>query len=126
MGSLPTSKTSPDNNVIGFFGELNPLTNFHLAPFKINGYTYHSSEQFIQHQKSLEFDDHESADLILRAETAVDCKIIGCDIKNFDHEKWKQNAKARCLPGILAKFEQNSWLSELLKSTGTKTIVESC
>ena len=87
---------------------------------------YHSSEQYIQHQKCLIFGDHETADSILKADTAIDCKNIGRDVKNFEPEKWKQNAKARCTPGILAKFEQNPLLSELLKSTGMKTIVESC
>ena len=125
-GFRATSKTDHEKNVIGFFGELNPLSNFHPAPFKINGQTYHSSEQYIQYQKCLVFGDHETADSILKADTAIDCKNIGRDVKNFEPERWKQNAKARCTPGILAKFKQNPLLSELLKSTGMKTIVESC
>ena len=125
-GFHTTSKIDSEKNVIGFFGELNPLSNFHPAPFKINGQAYHSSEQYIQHQKCLVFGDKEAADSVLKAETTIDCKNIGRDIKNFERERWKQNAKARCLPGILAKFEQNPLLSELLKSTGNKTIVESC
>ena len=93
---------------------------------RINGQSYHSSEQYIQHQKCLVFGDHETADSILKVETAIDYKSIGRDVKNFEPERWKQNAKARCTPDILAKFKQNPLLSEFLKSTGTKTIVESC
>ena len=103
-GFRAISKTDHEKNVIGFFEELNHLSNFHPAPFKINGLTYHSSEQYIQHQKCLVFGDHETADSILKAETAIDCKNIGHDVKNFQPERWKQNAKARCTPGILAKF----------------------
>ena len=44
----------------------------------------------------------------------------------FDNAIWKDHAKASCTPGILAKFEQNSMLGNLLKSTGTKTLVECC
>ena len=47
-GFKATSKTEGD--VLGFFGELNPFSNFHPAPFTINGQKYHSSEQCIQHQ----------------------------------------------------------------------------
>ena len=50
-GYSATSKDDPEGNMIGFFGELNPLSNFHPASFTINGNTYHSCEQFIQNQK---------------------------------------------------------------------------
>ena len=42
-----TSKSNEDT--IGYLGELNPLSNFHLAPFTLNGVHYICSEQFIQH-----------------------------------------------------------------------------
>ena len=32
-----------EGNILGFFGELNPLSNFHPTPFTINGQKYHSS-----------------------------------------------------------------------------------
>ena len=40
-----TSKNNEDT--IGYFGELNPLSNFHPAPFTVNGIHYICSEQFI-------------------------------------------------------------------------------
>ena len=125
-GYSATSKTDPDNKVIGFFGELNPLSNFHPASFSIHGRTYHSSEQFIQHQKSVFFGDKEAEHNILDSNSALECKKVARDINNYDHEKWKQNAKAMCTPGILAKFEQNPSLTKLLLSTGNMTLVESC
>ena len=48
------------------------------------------------------------------------------DIKNVEPERWKQNIKASCIPGILAKFEQNPHLADLLKSTKDKRLVECC
>ena len=121
-GYSATSKTDPVNNVIGFFGELNPLSNFHPAPFTINGMTYQSSEQFIQHQKSVFFGDRETACQILQCSTAAECKSVARGIVNYDHERWKQNTKATCTPGILAKFEQNPNLAKLLDSTGDMTL----
>ena len=114
------------NNIIGFFGELNPLSNFHLAPFNINGVNYHSSEQYIQHQKCIVFGDKELKNLILKAETALECKILSHDITNYDPERWKLTAKASCTPGILVKFEQNPTLWNLLKGTSKSTLVECC
>ena len=41
-----TSKA--DDNTVGFFGAINPLFNFHPAPFRLDGPDYISSEQYIQ------------------------------------------------------------------------------
>ena len=54
--------TSKENSeTIGFFGELNPLSNFHKCAFKVDGTWYHSSEQYIQHKKAEYFSDRQSA-----------------------------------------------------------------
>ena len=94
-----TSKISEEHNVIGFFGELNPLSNFHPTPFTIHGQKYHSTEQFIQQQKCIVFGDKESEAAIMTTKTALECKIISREIKNFDHERWKQIAKASLYSG---------------------------
>ena len=49
-----------DQDTIGFFGEINPLSNFHLAPFRLEGIDYISSEQFIQASKAKYFGDYET------------------------------------------------------------------
>ena len=123
-GYNATSKT--DDATLGFFGKLNPLSNFHRTPFNINGNKYHSSEQFIQQQKCIIFNDKNTESRIMVAETPLECKLIAKDIKNYDHERWKQVAKETCTLGILAKFEQNPALAGLLRSTGSKRLVECC
>ena len=123
-GFRATSKT--DGDTLGFFGELNPLSNFHLAPFTINGEQYHSSEQFIQHQKSRLFGDKQAEMDILAATTPIECKTIAKDIKNYDAATWKNQAKATCTPGILAKLKQHQSLTNLLISTGEQKLAECC
>ena len=120
-GYMATSKCDAYNTTIGFLGELNPRSNFHLTPFKINGYQYHSSEQFIQQQKCKMFGDQETEALIMATESALECKQLSRDIKNFDPERWKQNAKASCTPGILAKLEQNEQLFSSITKYRTET-----
>ena len=46
-GPIVSSKES--DQAIGFFGELNPLSNFHPSKFIYNGTEYNNSEQLIQH-----------------------------------------------------------------------------
>ena len=119
-----TSKENQD--VIGFFGELNPLSNFHPAKFTIDDKTYHCSEQFIQESKALFFNDQENADRIMDTTTAIECKNLGYNITNFDQDSWSSSAKEICAKGINEKFLQNPELLDiLLTRTGTKTIIES-
>ena len=114
-----------DNQCLGFFGGLNPLSNFHTAPFQVNGIKYFTSEQFIQAKKAEYFNDRITYDRIMGSSTSLDCKKNSRFIKGFDRGKWEEVAKQICSPGIKAKFQQNSDLMcTLLNKTGFKRIVE--
>ena len=114
-----------NDNTIGFFGELNPLSNFHKAVFTHENITYHSSEQFIQHCKATHFGDHITANKILNTTTALESKQLSSSIRNFDKRKWEKVAKEQCKPGIKCKFQQNPGLANILiNCTEAKTIVE--
>ena len=115
-----------DIDTVGFFGELNPLSNFHPANFTVNGIHYTSSEQFIQHMKALAFNDYTTAKKIINATNALECKELSRDILNFEKTAWEEIAKAKCKPGITQKFRQNSCLRDvLIHCTGNKQIIES-
>ena len=49
--------TKKGKGVTCFFGELNPLSNFHPVKIEHEGYIYHSSEQLIEHKKAQLFGD---------------------------------------------------------------------
>ena len=110
----------------GFFGELNPLSNFYLAPFVHDGIYYTVSEQYIQARKAEFCGDMEVKHQILEAKTAIKCKSLGKEFKNCNIEKWNQAAEEYCYPGILRKFQQNAGIASFLKNTGTKTLLECC
>ena len=121
----PTKITSKQSDkVYGFFGELNPLSNFHLAPFCLNGKQFHSSEQYIQYQKALLFNNVTTVRKILVADTALECKKLGYEITEFDFKTWKKNACTVCKPGILAKYLQNEKARTVLLATKEKSIAE--
>ena len=43
--------------VLCFYGELNPFSNFHSVEFELDGEIYRNSEQYIQQQKAIMFED---------------------------------------------------------------------
>ena len=119
-----SSKTDEENKIVGFFGQLNPLSNFHDAPFICDGIQFYSSEQYIQYQKGQFAKDIESCNKILTTMTALQCKILSSKISNFNKEGWESVAKEKCKAGIQCKFEQNPRLMECLLDTKDMTIVE--
>ena len=122
----PSEVTSiSDSHSLGFFGELNPFSNFHQCRFSLDGIEYHSTEQYIQLKKAEFFKDDVARERILHCEDAVDSKEISRDITNFNKREWSKVAEELCLPGIRAKFFQNPGLMAALLNTGNKNIVES-
>ena len=66
------SKRSKD--VIGFFGELNPFSNFYQINIELDGIKFHSSEQWIQYQKVKLFGDWDAEAKILQSKKAIECR----------------------------------------------------
>ena len=116
--------TKENDEVVGFFGELSPFSNFHPSPFRYNEQDYHCAKQLIQHEKAKLFGDIETEDKILKARSAIECKQLAYETENYDHNHWISNASRLCKAGIRAKYEQNNSLKKLLLNTGTKKIVE--
>ena len=110
----------------GFFGEFNPLSNFHPAVFTYNGTCYNHTRQFIQAMKADFCNDNESLNEIMSTTSALKCKELGHSVKNCNPHEWNKKAKELCFPGILCKFQQNGGLAAFLKNMGDKTLLECC
>ena len=112
-----------NEHTVGFFGEINPLSNFYPSSFSHEGVHYISSEQLIQANKAKFFGDLETYNQILCCSTSLECKNLL--IRNVDKSKWEEEAGNICFPGICAKFYQNPMaMDTLLYKTGNKKIVE--
>ena len=107
-GYKATSKSK--EGITCYFGELNPLSNFHPASFNYEGNQYHSTEQLIQHKKSQLFEDRTTEVAILASTSASEYKNKARNIRNYDRKKWEESAKTLCYEGIKSKFLQNLWL----------------
>ena len=88
IGNLPQDLSSykctikEDPETIGFYGELNPMSNFYNCEFTFNNLKFHSSEQLIQFNKAKHFGDHVTMSQILYADTPLECKQLSRDIAN--------------------------------------------
>ena len=124
--SLKPAKVSSRTNdtIYGYFGELNPLSNFHHAPFTVENTYYHCTEQLIQRKKAELFKDHAAVTKIMNAKTGFACKEAGRQVLHFKQEKWSKKAKSLCYDGIKQKYLENQTARRTLLSTKNKTIVE--
>ena len=122
----PVNVTSKSNDsVFGYFGELNPLSNFHPAKFSIEGKTFHCSEQYIQWKKAELFKDRITMKKIEGAKTGRQCKEAGKLTSNYKKTVWEQRAPELCKQGIRQKFIENKIPRDvLLHKTSGKRIVE--
>ena len=112
------------DGVTCYFGELNPLSNFHPSKISYEGQIYHSSEQLIQHKKAQLFGDEIAEAQILSTSSALECKLEAKNIRNYDQQTWEDSAKNLCYDGIKLKFAQNPWLRNLLLSTNDDILGE--
>ena len=113
-----------NEDVIVFFTQGSPFSNFHHSPFDIDNTRYSCNEQYIQACKALLFNDDITHAKIMHTVNPYDIKKLGYEVKNYVKDTWEKEAKAVALKGCLAKFSQNGHLLEALIKTGQKSIGE--
>ena len=101
-----------------------PFSQWAHSPFKLEGKTFVTAEQYMMYKKAMLFGDTEIADRIMRTSDPKIQKSLGRKVKNFDAVKWNAVARQVVYDGNMAKFTQNpKLLTELLNTEGT-TLVE--
>ena len=92
--------TKENADTVGYFGEINPLSNFYPASFTYDGVQYISSEQFIEASKAKYFEDVDTYNQIMGCSTSLECKRASRLIRNVDVDRWELVAGNICQPGI--------------------------
>ncbi len=113
-----------DKKYTFFFGAGSALSNFHPAPFFLDGHSFNCTEQYLQWVKARMFRDQDTAEAILKAENPVEQKRLGRQVSNFENEKWKEEGPERIKRGLLEKFRTHSEMKAFLKDTGATELVE--
>ena len=130
IGRLPPDLTTykatqkSDTSSIVFHGELSSYSNFHSAPFIVDGQKFPTSEHYIQYNKAMMFGDTYTANAILKTDTPYEVKKLSYQINGINKEEWHERGYDICLKGILEKFNQNPNLMSMLKATKGFVLVE--
>ena len=123
---LNPRKTAERENdeVLAFFTQFSPFSNFHPASFRKNGTTYTCNEQFIQASKAEMFDDEYAHSKIMNTKCPFEMKTAGSRVRRYDEKTWRNAAEKVAYDGCMAKFSQNGRLMDILLATNQKQLVE--
>lgn len=107
-----------------FWGKQDPFSNWHEAPFILEGKTFRWNEQYMMYKKAELFGDTEMAEKIMVAPSPDDCKRLGRDVRGYVDEIWVANRQQVVLDGCRAKFTQYPSLAQFLLDSGDTLLVE--
>ena len=100
------------------------LSNWYLSPFKVDGISFSSMEQFMMYRKAICFRDDSVASQILHTDDVAHIKELGRLVSNYNESHWNGVRQIVVYEGLLAKFSQNAELKEQLKATGNAILAE--
>ena len=99
-------------------------SQWHPAPFTLDGATYTCCEQYMMAEKARLFGDARTRRKILATDSPREHKALGRQVQGFDEARWTAACREIVYRANLAKFTQNEDLRALLLATGSKTLVE--
>ena len=103
-GFHASSKLDIKNDVRALFRELSQFSNFHPTNFTVDGVSYNCSEQFIQNQKALLFNDMDTSDQIMISTTPLEYKDLCKSVKGFKEEIWPRTSILTLLSRIVGQI----------------------
>lgn len=110
-----------DDGIV-YRGELSTLSNFHPAPFTLDGMAFAHVEQHFQYSKAIHHEENEIAQRILDLSNPLHIKALGDSIE--ENNTWLEKRMLLLYDGVRAKFEQNLFLQDELLSTHGKHLYE--
>ena len=107
-----------------FWGTASPFSQWHPAPFVLDGIACATAEHWMMAEKARLFGDVEARARILAAPGPGRAKRLGREVRGFDESRWEAERFGIVVRGNVAKFGQNAALREFLAATGSKVLVE--
>lgn len=100
------------------------FSQWHVAPFTVDGVVYPTAEHWMMAHKALLFDDNEAFNKIITATKSAEAKDLGRTVKGFDEAIWNAKRYEIVVQGNIHKFGQHPALAEYLVNTGDRVLVE--
>ena len=113
-----------NDEVVAFFGERSPLSNFYKTSFTDGSTTYHSTEMYLQHHKALLFQDEVTAYKIANSKSPAHSKALSYQIKGVDQAVWENKAPGIMKKGLELKFNADFHCKMTLIETGNRLLGE--
>lgn len=101
-----------------------PFSQWHVAPFTLDGQYYNTAEQYMMAGKAQLFGDDERLAQILEARKPDEQKRLGRLVRGFDETRWLATARDIVYRGNRAKFTTHRDLLQLLFDTEGTTLAE--
>ena len=101
-----------------------PYSNFYKTVVKVDEIDFPSSEAAFMYCKAMLFGDAKIAAAITLAKTPKQAKLLGRKMANFDQSIWESHREGIMQKVLLAKFDQNKKLRELIVSHKSASFVE--
>jgi ribA/ribD-fused uncharacterized protein len=100
------------------------FSQWHEAPFEIDGLRYPTAEHYMMAEKAALFGDGDVRALVLDAPNPGTAKAMGRSVRGFDEAVWCQHRFAIVVRANKAKFGQNAEFGRYLAGTGARILVE--
>ncbi|MBQ3401692.1 MAG: DUF1768 domain-containing protein [Lachnospiraceae bacterium] len=124
---MDMERGSNDSGITYFWHEYDErgfLSNWYEAPFIEGDFCYSCVEQYMMSKKAVLFHDAVTNTKILRADTALECRDLGREIRPFDPAVWDAEKIGIVTQGNRLKYTQHPELLEQLLATGDTYIAE--
>lgn len=100
------------------------FSQWHEAPFTVDGDRYPTAEHFMMAEKARLFGDEAMRVAILAAPGPGGAKKLGRKVKGFEEAAWVRERSGIVTRGNVAKFGQHEALKRYLLDTGDRVLVE--
>ena len=100
-----------------------PLSNWYKEDFQVDGKEFSCMEQYLTYSKAALFHDNYARDEVMKETDQRIMKMIGTEIRDYNHADWLKEVETILYTGLRAKFLDGA-AKKYLVETGTKIIGE--
>ncbi|MEN2401368.1 NADAR family protein [Flavobacterium sp. MC2016-06] len=95
-----------------------------LSSFEVENVSYKTAEHWMMAKKAELFNDNETLEKIIKANSPAEAKKLGREVKNYVDTVWLENRYEIVREGNFHKFNQNKELKDFLINTKERILVE--
>ena len=93
-----------DDNTVVFLSANCPLSNWNKENFLVDGKEFSCMEQYLTYSKAALFNDSYAQEEVMREPNQRIMKMIGTEVKNYNHADWLEEIDTILNTGLRAKF----------------------